>query len=72
MFFMAGSPPTLEFLSSLAPKYIVSLFESLSVLNHFNSTTSGVFAIGDLWFYVALIVGWIFGSIILLTDKKHV
>ncbi len=71
LFFMAGSPPTLEFLSSLAPTYFVNLFESLSVLNHFNSISSGVIAIGDVWFYATLIVGWIFGSIVLLTDKKQ-
>jgi ABC-2 type transport system permease protein len=71
LFFMAGSPPTLEFISSLAPQYFVNLFESLSVLNHFNSISSGVIALGDIWFYLVLMCGWLFGSIILLTDKKQ-
>ncbi|MBT4761797.1 MAG: ABC transporter permease subunit [Bdellovibrionaceae bacterium] len=71
LFFMAGSPPTLEFLSSFSPKYVVNLFESLSVLDHFSSMSAGLIALGDLWFYAVLITGWVFGSIVLLTDKKQ-
>lgn len=39
---MAGSPPILDFISTFSPKYLVDLFESLSVLNHFDSIERGV------------------------------
>lgn len=67
---MAGSPPILEFLSNFSPKYIVELFESLSMLNHFESLQQGVLKLGDLWFYAVMIMGWLYGCIALLNEKK--
>jgi ABC-2 type transport system permease protein len=67
---MAGSPPILEFLSSIFPKYIVSLFESLSILNHFESMSKGLLRLGDLWFYLIMVVGWLYGCAILLRQNK--
>lgn len=60
---MAGSPPILELLSSFLPNYIVHLFESLSLLTHFESLSRGTLKLSDLWFYFILIFGWIFASI---------
>lgn len=67
---MAGSPPILEFLSSLSPKFLVDVFESLSVLNQFESIERGVFSISNLWFFAITITCWIFGNIILLNENK--
>ncbi|MCB9091192.1 MAG: ABC transporter permease subunit [Halobacteriovoraceae bacterium] len=67
---MAGSPPILEFISALLPKYFVDLFESLSVLNHFDSIERGVFSLSNLWFFAVTIFFWLFGSIILLNENK--
>lgn len=67
---MAGSPPILEFVSSFSPKYVVHLFESLSVLNHFDSIGRGVLALGNLWFFAVMIIFWLFANIILLEDNK--
>ncbi len=67
---MAGSPPILEFISTLLPKYFVDLFESLSVLNHFDSIERGVFSLSNFWFFSVTIFFWLFGSIVLLNENK--
>ena len=67
---MAGSPPILEFLSSILPKYIVNLFESLSLLNHFESLGRGVFRVADFWFFLVMIFAWLSGSIIFLKENR--
>ena len=67
---MAGSPPVLEFVSAFLPKYGRDLFESLSVLNHFDSMERGVLSLSDLWFFGAMIVCWLTGSIVLLDEYE--
>lgn len=67
---MAGSPPILEFISSFSPKYIVDLFESLSLLNQFESIEKGVLTLGNLWFFAVMILCWLFGSVVLLDENK--
>lgn len=67
---MAGSPPILEFLSHIFPAYFVHLFESLSLLNHFESLGRGVLHLGDLWFYLIMIGSWLMGSIAFLKENQ--
>ena len=67
---MSGSPPILDFMSVFLPKYFIDLFESLSVLNHFDSIGRGVFSLGHLWFFVITIVCWSYGTILLLEENK--
>ncbi|MCB0422649.1 MAG: ABC transporter permease subunit [Bdellovibrionales bacterium] len=67
---MAGSPPILEFLSTLLPGYFVDLFESLSVLNQFEAIERGVFSLSNLWFFTVMIVCWLFANVILLQENK--
>lgn len=67
---MAGSPPILDFISTFLPRYFVDLFESLSVLNHFDSIKRGVFSLSDLWFFAITIICWLYGNIILLKENK--
>lgn len=67
---MAGSPPILDFISTFSPKYLVDIFESLSVLNHFDSIKRGVFSMSNLWFFGVMIISWLFGNIILLNENK--
>ena len=67
---MAGSPPILEFISTFSPKYLVDLFESLSVLNHFDSIERGVLSLSNLWFFAVMIACWLYGNIILLNENK--
>ena len=67
---MAGSPPVLEFVSIFLPKFGRDLFESLSVLNHFDSMERGVLSLSDMWFFTAMICCWLYGSILLLKEYK--
>ena len=67
---MAGSPPILEFISTFLPKYIVDIFESLSILNHFESIERGVLSLGGLWFFAVMIIFWLYGNIILINENK--
>ena len=70
IFLMAGSPPVLELLSVCLPRYGISLVESLSVLNHFESMERGVLGLADLWFYVTMIVCWQYACVCLLRQNK--
>lgn len=67
---MAGSPPVLEFISVFFPKYLVDVFESLSVLNQFESIERGVMNLGNLWFFTITIFFWLYGNQILLDENK--
>lgn len=67
---MAGSPPVLEFVSILFPKYFVALFESLSVLNHFDAIEQGVINLGNIWFFTVMIGCWLFANVLLLNENK--
>ena len=67
---MAGSPPILEFVGTLLPKYFVDLFESLSVLNHFESIERGVLGASNLWFFAVMIAVWLYGNVLLLDENK--
>ena len=67
---MASSPPILGFIDNFSPKYVVDLFESLSVLNHFESIEQGVFNLSNLWFFTITIVCWLYGSIVILKENK--
>lgn len=67
---MAGSPPVLDLLSSFSPKYVVDLFESLSVLNHFENIEKGVLTLGNLWFFGIMTAFWLGGNILLLKENR--
>ena len=70
LFLMSGSPPVLEFISSFSPQYIMDIFESLSVFNHFDSIGRGVFTLSNLSFFSIMIASWLYGNIILLNENK--
>ncbi len=67
---MAGSPPILNFLSLFGSNYLVHLFESMSIIDHFDSLGKGVIRLSDLWFFGVMIVSWLYASVILLSAKK--
>lgn len=67
---MAGSPPVLDFISIISSQYVVDLFESLSVLNHFESIERSVLHLGNIWFFAIMIFAWLFGNIVLLNENK--
>ena len=67
---MAGSPPVLEFISTFSPKYVVDVFESLSILNHFDSMERGFLNLSNVWFFTVSIICWLYGNIVLLNGNK--
>ena len=67
---LAASPPILEFLSAFLPRYAVDVFESLSVLSHFESIERGVFSISNFLFFTITILAWLYGNIVLLKENK--
>lgn len=70
LFLMAGSPPVLEFVSTLLPKYFVDLFESLSLLNQFDFIERGVFSLANVWFFGITILFWLYGNVLLIRENK--
>ena len=69
---MAGSPPVLEFVSTLLPKYFADLLESMSILNHFEMMERGILSLSHFWFFAVMIVCWLYASIVLLEENKAV
>tara|TARA_Y100001958_G_C21196481_1_gene523749 strand:+ start:772 stop:1518 length:747 start_codon:yes stop_codon:yes gene_type:complete len=67
---MAGSPPILEFLSTFLHRYFLDLFESLSMIHHFETMGRGVMRVGDLWFFAVIILAWLYGCEAILDEKK--
>ncbi len=67
---MAGSPPVLDLLSAFAPKYVLNIFESLSLLDHFESMSKGVIRLSDLAYFTIMIGFWNFSSVVLLNENK--
>ena len=67
---MAGSPPILEFLTTFFPKYVVDLFESLSVINHFESMGRGVISLGNMWFFIIMMIFWLTANVFILNQNK--
>ena len=67
---MAGSPPILEFLSTFLHRFFLDLFESLSIIHHFETMGRGVMMLGDLWFFTVIIIAWLYGCEAILDEKK--
>lgn len=66
---MAGSPPFLDILSHFAPQFVVEMIESLSLLNHYEALQRGVLRLGDVLYYLIMIVGWLWASHKMLEAK---
>ncbi|MEK6624110.1 MAG: ABC transporter permease [Bdellovibrionota bacterium] len=67
---MADSPPVLELVGTFAPRYVLNIFESLSMLGHFESMGKGVIRLSDLGYFAIMISFWSFSSVILLNENK--
>ncbi len=67
---MAASPPVLDFISTFSPKFVVDVFESLSVLNHFELMQRGVLQMSNIWFFAVTIGCWLYANMILLKENR--
>jgi len=66
----AGMPTTVNYLSSFLPAGLVSAAENMSFLTHFESICRGMLEFQDLAYFVLLILGWVLGCMVMLSERK--
>ncbi len=66
----AGTPTTLNYLSTVLPASAVSAIEGMSFQSHYDSVLRGVIEFRDISYFVILIVGWIAACSIILNERK--
>jgi len=66
----AGMPTTINYLSAILPAGAVSVVESISFQNHFDSLLRGVLELGDMTYFVVLIAVWVGACGIILEERK--
>lgn len=66
----AGMPSTLDYLSGTMSAQALTLMENLSFQSHFDSIARGVVELKDLAYFVILIGAWIYGSMLVLEERK--
>ncbi len=66
----AGTPTTLNYLSTVLPASAVSAVEGMSFQAHYDSVLRGVIEFRDISYFVILIVGWIGACSIILNERK--
>ena len=72
LFFFAGSPSAINYLSTLLPVRLVRTAESLSFMSRFESVGRGVIEFRDLAFFLLLIAGWLWANIVALRERRAV
>lgn len=70
IFIVTGFPMMLSVVSGWLPSTMVDLIASLSFLTHFNAISRGVLDFRDLLFFIIMMVGWLFATIIVIEKKK--
>lgn len=70
IFLQLGNPDVMLTLSNYVPMGFVAALESMSFQSRFESIRRGVVDLRDVLFFVLLIVGWIWASIILLEERR--
>ena len=70
LFFFAGSPAGLDYLSRLMPMRAVGAVERLSFQSRFESVQRGVFELRDLAFFALLAAGWLWANVVALEVRR--
>lgn len=65
-----GMPSSINSLSAVLPDGIVNVFESMSLLGHFESLQKGIIRLSDVAFFVILMAGWLAGCTVVLKERK--
>ena len=60
----------LEVFSAWFPEFIVQAVSSFSFLTHFDAITKGVIEVGDIVFFVSLILFWLFANAVIIETRK--
>lgn len=69
-FILSGFPLILDFFTSWAPQFFISLISSFSFLTHFQAISKGVIDLRDFIYFLSLIAFWLFATAIVLEMKK--
>ncbi|MBS3959193.1 MAG: ABC transporter permease subunit [Xanthomonadaceae bacterium] len=67
---LAGQPLVQEALRGWAPAALLDAVAQLSFLTRFQGITRGVFALGDLLFFLATIAAWLAATVVVVDAKK--
>jgi len=70
MLVYAGLPTTLNYLSTILPKGLVAVIESMSLQTHYESVMKGVIEFRDISYFVIMIIGWISACSVILNERK--
>lgn len=70
LFFFAGSPTVLDYLSGALPMGLVEGVESLSFRSRFESIQRGVIELRDLAFFGLLGAGWLWANVVALEQRR--
>lgn len=71
LFLVAGLPMVLDTVSGWAPEALVLAVANLSFLSHFDSLQKGVVTLGDVIYFVAVIVFWLWVNRIVIESKRE-
>ncbi len=70
LFVMSGVEAVTRAIEGFVPEYILSIFSSMSSLDHFYEFVKGVIDLRSLMFYGSSIILWLFVNIIIINIKK--
>ena len=63
---MSGTELVLNAFRPWAPRFVVEIVSSLSVINHYCQITKGVVNLSSLIFYLSLIAFWLFANVVVV------
>jgi len=67
---LAGWPPVTDMLVHWAPEWMVSVVAAFSVMPHFEAFQKGVLDLRDFAYYFSLIAFMLFGTYLVLNNRK--
>lgn len=70
VFIIIGFPPVLQTFEGILPASAVDAIASLSFLEHFQNIARGVVVLADVVYFLALIVGWLTATCLVIELKK--
>jgi ABC-2 type transport system permease protein len=70
IFAMSGTELVLNVFRPWAPRFLIEIISSLSVINHYGQITKGVLNLSSLIFYLSLIAFWLFANVVVVDQRK--
>lgn len=70
LFAMSGTELVLNAFRPWAPRFLIEIISSLSVVNHYGQITKGVLNLSSIVFYLSLIAFWLFANVVVVDQRK--